>query len=99
MATKLDEITAKLNETTEQIGTLTERIQLMSDRQDDHEQHVDEKFLEIESNQQNFVTNLEGAIVNQMKHMFSTFEGNLGQRLDRIEIELAEDSEKRRKTS
>lgn len=99
MAVKLDEITAKLNETTEQIGTLTERIQLMSDRQDDHEQHVGEKIHEIESNQQNFVSNLEGAIVNQMKHMFSSFEGKLGTRLDRIELELAEDSEKRRKTT
>ena len=99
IATKLDEITAKLHETTEQIGTLTEQMQFMTERQEAHEQQVAEQFEEVEQQQQQMHTNLEGSIVQQMKSMFSSFEGNLATRLDRIEHELAEDGDKRRKTS
>lgn len=99
IASKLDEITAKLQETTEQIGTLTEQMQFMTERQETHEQQVAEQFEEVEQKQQQLNVTLEGSIVQQMKHMFSSFEGNLATRLDRIEHELAEDGDKRRKTS
>ena len=99
IANKLDEITAKLQETTDQIGTLTEQMQFMTERQEAHEQQVAEQFEEVEQQQQQIHTSLEGAIVNQMKSMFSSFEGSLATRLDRIEHELAEDGDKRRKTS
>ena len=99
IANKLDEITAKLNQTTEQIGTLTEQMQMMSERQDIHETQVSSKFEQVEQHQQAFNSKLEGAIVNQMKHMFSTFEGNISSRLDRIESEISEDGDKRRKVN
>lgn len=99
IASKLDEIQAKLQETTEHLGTLTERVQDISDRQDTHEVQVAEQFIEVDQKQKQFLGNLEGAIVHQMKSMFSTFEGSLVTRLDRIESELAEDPEKRRKTN
>lgn len=99
IANKLDEITAKLNQTTEQIGTLTEQMQMMSERQDIHETQVSSKFEQVELHQQAFNSKLEGAIVNQMKHMFSTFEGNISSRLDRIESEISEDGDKRRKVN
>ena len=97
IAAKLDEVSAKLQETTEQIGTLTEQMQLMTERQEAHETHVSSKFGMVEQQQQQFHSALEGAIVNQMKHMFSSFEGNISTRLDRIEQEISEDSDKRRK--
>lgn len=69
----------------------------MTERQEAHETHVSSKFGMVEQQQQQFHSALEGAIVNQMKHMFSSFEGNISTRLDRIEQEISEDSDKRRK--